>query len=108
MEPLEVAQLDAASLSLLGYALGRAGELDEAKEILRGLEEAGQDGYVSSYYLAVPNLGLGNEDKTMELLQQALEERSANLVYLKADPILDPLRERTEFPSLLEAVGFPK
>jgi len=97
-----------ASLSLLGYALGRAGELDEAREVLRGLEEAGQAGYVSSYSLAIPNLGLGNEDEAMELLQRALAERSANLVYLKADPILDPLRERPGFPQLLEAVGFPK
>jgi tetratricopeptide (TPR) repeat protein len=98
----------AASLSLLGNALGRAGRLDEASEVLEQLREASRSRYVSSYHLALAALGMGQEDEAMALLEHAVEERAPNVMYLGVEPIVDPLRDRGTFGGLLTSIGFPE
>jgi hypothetical protein len=55
----------------------------------------------------VVHVGLGANDKAFEYLERAYEERSGSLIYLKVEPILDPLRSDPRFQDLVRRVGLP-
>ncbi len=63
--------------------------------------------YISSYHAAVINAGLGEKDKAFELLNEAADERSTLLVYLRKDPRPASLRSDPRFQTLLDRVGLP-
>ena len=48
---------------------------------------------------------LGEKDQAFDWMQKAYEDRSAWLVYLKVDPVWDPLRTDPRFADLLNRVG---
>jgi hypothetical protein len=56
--------------------------------------------------VALIHLALGHEDAAMEWLQRGHAERDHQMVFLKVDPRLDALRERTDFGRLLERMRF--
>ena len=63
---------------------------------------------VSPYDYATISAGLGDKEKTLELLQQCLEQREWLLVFLKVDRFWDNLRDDPRFIELLKKVGFEK
>jgi DNA-binding winged helix-turn-helix (wHTH) protein/TolB-like protein len=95
------------AFNALGYAYGRAGMRDRARDILRHSQELAGARYVSSYELALIHLGLGEEDMALERLNKAVEERSGWLPYLANDVRLDPLRSSPQFKSVAARVGLP-
>ena len=50
---------------------------------------------------------LGNKDRAFAWLNKAVEQRSWVIIYLKADPVWDPLRSDPRFGALLRRVGLP-
>ncbi len=48
----------------------------------------------------------GQSDASIERLQRALEVGDAGLIYLRNDPLLDPLRGDLRFAKLLASIGF--
>jgi len=50
---------------------------------------------------------LGEKDKAFEQLNQAAQERSTLLVYLRKDPRLETLRSDPRFQALMNRVGLP-
>lgn len=91
----------------LGHACGNAGMHDEARDILRRLQDLARTRYVSSYETALIYLALGEQDPAIELLNRAVEERSGWLPYLTNDVRLDPIRKSAEFVRLSARVGLP-
>lgn len=85
------------------YALG--GRRRRAREILRRLEEMSRTVYVSSYNRAVVHVGLGENEKALAALEQAVQSRDVWLVWLGVNPRLDPLRGEPRFDALLRSVG---
>src|SRR5215210_3846939 len=79
-------------LSHLGHACGKAGKQREARQMLTQLESLSKRQYVSSYFLAMIHLGLGDLDRMFECLEKAYEERSGSLAFLSVEPILDGVR----------------
>jgi len=61
-------------------------------------------GWVPPEYQAVVRLGLGEYDEAVALLETAYEERSAAVLFLEVDPLLDPLRGNPGFEALIERV----
>lgn len=95
-------------LAILGLAYGAAGQTDKARAIMAEMTSRAERSYVSAYYRALPHLGLGENDDTLDWLQRAYNERAANMVYLDTDPVWDPLRGDSRFQQLLERLGFPR
>lgn len=81
----------------------RSGNIREAKNLL---EETG-DGPASSYSIAGVHAALGDSDKAFEFLRKALDQRDLQMVSLKVDPTLDPLRDDSRFVNLIREVGLP-
>lgn len=84
-------------LSHLGHAYGKAGKHREARQMLTQLESLSKRQYVSSYFLAMIHLGLGDPDRMFECLEKAYEERSGSLAFLRVEPILDGVRKDPRF-----------
>ncbi len=107
-EAVRVSGRSASTLALLAHALGTADRPDEAREIANELERRAASYYVSGYYRALPHLGVGRLGIALDYLEAARAERAAQLVYVRSEPIMDPLRNDARFQTLLRALAFPK
>jgi TolB-like protein/Flp pilus assembly protein TadD len=86
-----------------GHVLGRSGQKQRARLLLRELETMQEKKYVPAYDFAMIHLGLEENDLALEWLRKARMERSGWLAYVKMEPRLDALRSRTEFADLTES-----
>jgi tetratricopeptide (TPR) repeat protein len=94
-------------MASLGHVYAMQGKREEARRLIDRLREEGKKSYVSSYHAAVIYAGLGEKDKAFEKLNEAADERSTLLVYLRKDPRLGSLRSDPRFQVLLKRVGLP-
>jgi tetratricopeptide (TPR) repeat protein len=90
----------------LGYIYAVSRKRSEAQKALEELKELSERRYVSSFYMALIYMGLGEKDQAFALFERAYEERSPRLIELKVDPIFDPLRSDQRFAELMRKVGF--
>jgi tetratricopeptide (TPR) repeat protein len=88
----------------LAYAFAVAGKSIEARGIVDDLGKRGNT-FVPRSLIASVYGALGEKDKAFDLLEQAFFERDSLLVYLKVDPIFDPLRSDPRFPILIKRIG---
>ena len=86
-------------------ALAKMDEAEEAHAIMERLEEEAKHSYVRSEILAMGYAALGELDRAFEKLDQALEARSAGLIYIHLDPGYKPLRSDPRFAALVKQVG---
>jgi TolB-like protein/Tfp pilus assembly protein PilF len=92
-------------LGLLGHAYASSGNKMEAEKILNQLKELSKERYVSAYSLALVYLGLGNKEEALRWLEEGYQDRAGNdLVYLRVEPLLDPLRGDPRFEELVTKV----
>jgi hypothetical protein len=82
------------------------GRRSEAEKSLARLQELAGQRYVLPSAAALVYLGLGDHDRVFDCLDEALKERELRMLYLKVDPIFDPLRSDPRFDMLLRRVGF--
>ena len=92
----------------LGWALGLAGQPQEAMTILADLERRRTTSYVGGVMLAWVCLGLGDHDQAISWLHHAAEERDGMMTWLNAWPKFDPLRSDPSFQALLAKMNFPQ
>ena len=88
------------------YAL--AGNRDAAERLLHELVTAEEKEYVRYMFLAQASVALGNDERTLEWLEKAYEQRDPLLVFLKADPRFDPLLGLPRFRRLLRRIGLSR
>jgi serine/threonine-protein kinase len=91
-------------ISYLGYANARLGKSREARQMIAQLERVSKRQYVSSYFIAIIYLGLGDLDQTFEWLEKAYQERSGFMAFINVEPMLDALRGDPRFNSLVEKI----
>jgi serine/threonine protein kinase len=95
-------------LALLGHAYANSGKKGEAQKILLELNEMSRQVYVSPYDLAILYVGLGDKNRAFEQLNKAYEDRAGWILYLKVEPLFDPLRTDPRFAELLGRMKFPQ
>ncbi len=96
---------EALSLSYLGHVYGRLGRTDEARRLLRELEELRTRGQGPPTAFAVLHAGLGEIDAAFEWLEAAYRLRDGTLFWLPGAPGLDPLHPDARFAALVRRVG---
>ena len=52
--------------------------------------------------------GLGDKDQAFACLDKAYELRDSGIVFIKVDPLFDPLRDDPRFKNLLRRIGLPE
>jgi len=92
----------------LGYACGAAGDRNAALAAIEELKKKAVHGYVPPFNLAIVHLGLGDRDRALDLLEQAMTGDSQWLIYLKEDRIFDPIRSDPRFVALMKKCHFDK
>jgi serine/threonine-protein kinase len=95
-----------AALAALGHAYAAAGQTSEALNTLHQLEEASRQRHVSSYWMSLVHIALGNHEVAFEWLERGLEERDVWMGWLKVEPRFDPLRSAARFQELLRRMRF--
>jgi serine/threonine protein kinase/Flp pilus assembly protein TadD len=105
----EARRLDENTITLgwLGYAYAMGGRTGDARKILDLMKNRPGVNYTAPYTLAVLYTGLGERDLAISTLTRGIEERSEDMVFLKVEPALDPLRSDPRFKDLLRRMGFP-
>ena len=95
-------------MALLGRAYAETDKKEKALAILQKLKETGQHQYVRSVAYAIIYIGLGEKATAIDSLEKAREggERP-DTIWLKIDPLLDPLRTEPRFRQLV-ARTFPE
>jgi serine/threonine-protein kinase len=89
----------------LGQALATVGKVDQARDVLRKLEELSRLRYVSPYHMAYVHTGLGEQDKAMDWLEQAYEERAGGVYGIKGSFLFTTLRSHPRFTALLKKMN---
>ena len=95
----EIAEVSVKALMARAYAL--CGKRSDAVRLLQELTTA------SPYSIAGVYAALGDHDSAFESLNNAYDQRDIQLVSLKTDPSLDPLRDDQRFSELVKRVGLP-
>jgi tetratricopeptide (TPR) repeat protein len=102
----------------------RVAEINENTKLAAGIRESfergGWEGYQRfairefegdrrGFYAASRDYAdLGEKDKAFAALNTAYENRESDLLWVKVDPLLDPLRNDPRFQELLKKIGFPE
>jgi len=91
----------------LARALIEGSERKEGLLILRRLESEKKRRYVSPVDLAGIYTVLGDHEKAMTLLENALEQHNGRLLFIHQYHEFDPLRNSPRFTRILQSVGAP-
>ena len=99
---------DPFSLAYLGHALGRVGQISEARVILDELRgrRAGED--LAEFIFALVFAGLGEHDATFAALEKCYAERDGRLFWMQVVPCFYPLRSDARFADLARRLGLPQ
>jgi TolB-like protein/Tfp pilus assembly protein PilF len=96
---------DPQALAFLGQAQARIGQHDKAQKILSRMTEEAKSRYVSAYSFALMFIALGDKERAIDALERAYREGAANdIITIRVDPMLDPLRGDPRFEALAEKI----
>ncbi|MCI0444017.1 protein kinase [bacterium] len=94
-------------LGYTGYAYGRAGKIEEARQKLIELQKRESERYVPPYFLALVHCGLGEVSLALDRLEQAFSTKDSMLRDLKSDRQWDRIHSEPRFQKLLQAMAYP-
>jgi tetratricopeptide (TPR) repeat protein len=92
----------------LAHAYAVFGKKQEALQLLAELKEMAKKRFVPSWAFAIVNAGLGDKDRAFELLDKAYDERPSDVMGIKVDPRMEPLRSDPRYKELLLRMGLPE
>ena len=96
-------------LALLGHAYAKLGQRGEALKILEQLPALATHRYIPAYSFSILYLALGEKDKAIEWLERGYNDRAGlDLIFIKVDPMLDPLQGEPRFQALVAKVFGPR
>jgi TolB-like protein len=90
----------------LAHAHGLAGGRAKARAFLSDLIPSGNDQPPASSGLALIHLGLGENERALDWLEQGFRQRCLWLIFLQMDPVYDALRVHPRFVQLLRRLRF--
>ena len=91
-------------ISSLGYACAVSGDRAKAEQIVRDLEELAKQRYVSPANRASVYLGLGENEKALDWLEKAYEDRDPIFWWINGDQLYDSVRNEPRFQALMRKV----
>jgi TolB-like protein/Flp pilus assembly protein TadD len=92
------------ALPALAHAYAVSGRTAEAGKLLEEIQNNAAGRYAPSPMIARIYLGLGEFEQALDWLQKGLGERSYWMVFLKMDPVYDPIRSHPRFGELLRQI----
>lgn len=90
----------------LGHVYALSGRTEQAKQVLKNLQNMDGRKYVPAYAIALVYAGLGDNDHAISWLQKAYDDRSTGMAFLRTDPELAGLRSDPRFEELSRRISF--
>jgi tetratricopeptide (TPR) repeat protein len=87
-------------------ARAMVGDREEANRLLDEAQSNPSGNYPTAYFLALIHLALGDDQKTLDMLEAAYRERATQLAWLNVEPRFQRLREYPQFRDLLRRLGY--
>lgn len=85
----------------LAYAYAKSGNRDKAAETLNRFLDRFEPASFPALMIAEIYIGLGEKDRAFEWIHRAIDQKDLS-VFLKSDPLYDPLRKDPRFTALLK------
>ena len=96
---------DSESLGWLGWVLARQGQREEAERLIGELQDAPGRRYAAAHDVAIIYAGLGDTERALRYLDQAVTMREADALDIKMEFAWQPLRSDARFQALLRRSG---
>jgi len=100
-QAISLSERTSQNLGEMGNAYAVSGRRAEALKVLDELKGMSARQYISPLDFAFIYTGLGDKERALAYLEQAYQERSTWLMWIKVDPRFDPLRPGPRFAELL-------
>lgn len=94
------------ALAPLAQAYALSGDIGKCKSLLGELMAPTPDRYIPAPLIARVHISLGEFDTALDWLERGLAERSYWMVFLKSDPVFDPIRHQPRFMQLLRKMSW--
>jgi eukaryotic-like serine/threonine-protein kinase len=94
-------------LAQCAWAYASIGDNRQARLLLERLERPPAHIWLDPAAMSQVYAAIGDVDRSLQFLQKALEERSPLMIYLKASPFWDPVRQDQRFQAALRQLHFP-
>ena len=102
---LEVSDGNALAKATMAYTKIKAGQQDEAQLLLREMQTAAHNGYLSPFWMAWVQNELGDRDAAIKSVQDGIAQRDWWMLYFPYDPIFEELRSDARCQKLLQQAG---
>jgi TolB-like protein/Tfp pilus assembly protein PilF len=102
---VEFSHRDSESLGWLGWALALEGQRAEAEKIIAELQAAPGERYAAAHDVAMIYAGLGDTERALRYLDQAVTLREADALNIKMEFAWKSLRSDARFQALLRRSG---
>jgi Flp pilus assembly protein TadD len=96
---------DSESLDWLGWVLALEGERAEAEKIIAELQAPPNERYAAAHDVAMIYAGLGDPDRALRYLDEAVTRREADALNIKMEFAWQSLRSDARFQALLRRSG---
>ncbi len=96
------------NLYIAGLASAKAGRRKEAEQRLAQLSAKAATEYVRPTWTATVYAALGDKDQAFAELEKGYVARDCFMPRLKADPLMDPLRDDPRFKAMLKRLNLPE
>ena len=98
---IEISDGSPNAKSHLAYALGKAGQREDALKLIDELKRQAEQEHINTFHFAIPYIGLGDKDEAFFWLGKGVDERSIGFEQLDVHPWFDDLRSDPRFEALL-------
>jgi len=92
-------------LALQAHVLAVAGRTDQAKTLIRHVQDAAKHQYFCPYEIATVYVSLGDHDTAYDLFRKGTNEHADCMAWLGVEPWIDPFRSDPRYGSLLRDIG---
>ena len=91
-------------IALAAVAHARAGDTAGARSILAKLQARSKVRYISAVSMSIAAIGAGDKSRSLDYLEQALNEHAFFLIFISTDPTFDAIRDEPRFKRVKEKV----
>ena len=81
------------------------GRRRQARDALDQWEQESRERYVAPYWMAEHCMWAGEQDRALEWLERAYEERQVQAIFVAVEPVFAPLRAASRFERLCRRMG---
>jgi len=92
-------------LALQAHVLAVAGRTEQAKTLIRHVQDAAKHQYFCPYEIATVYVSLGDHDTAYDLFRKGTDEHADCMAWLGVEPWIEPFRSDPRYGSLLRDIG---